>query len=128
MRTLRLAEAVAQAERLRLKALAGRMVTRLVLAVVAGVFLFLALLGADAALVVLLLRSVALGWACLFVAGGNLVIAAILGVLAMRDVPGTAERQALVLRRDAWAAVKRDLAFTTLLSTGLNVWRRTRRR
>jgi hypothetical protein len=128
LRTLRLAESVAQAERLRLKAMARRMAMRAAFAAVGGVFLLAALLAVDASLVVLLLHSVALVWACLIVAGGNLVIALVLGLLAMRDVPGSSEREALALRRDAWAAVKRDLAFTTLLSTALNVWRRTRRR
>lgn len=127
MRALRLAEAVAQAERLRLKAMASRMVMRAIFAAIAGVFALLALVGIDAALVVLLLRSVALGWACLIVAGGNLLIAAVLISLAMRDSPGAAERAAIALRRDAWIALKRDLAFTGLLSTALTVWRRGRR-
>jgi hypothetical protein len=128
MRTLRLAESVAQAERLRLKAMAARMVSRAVFAALAGVFLFCALLAVDAALVALLWRSMAVGWACLVVGGGNLLIALVLGLLAMRNTPSLAEREALQLRREAWLGVKRDLAFTSLLSTGMALWRRSRRR
>ena len=126
MRTLRLAEAVAQAERLRLRAMAGRMATRAMFAVAGVIFALYALLGINAALVVLLLRTVALGWACLIVAAGNLLIAVLLVLLAMRNTPSIAEIEALQLRRQAWLGVKRDLAFSGMLSTALALWRRRR--
>ncbi len=128
MRTLRLAEAVAQAERLRLKAMAGRMVMRVVFAAIAGVFGFCALLSLDVALAALLTRWMAIGWAFLIVAVLDLVVAGVLILLAMRNTPSAEEQAALTLRRDAWVAVKRDLAFTGLLSTAMTVYRRSRRR
>ncbi len=107
--------------------MASRMVMRAMWGALAATFAFCALLAIEAALAVLLLRSVALGWACLIVGGGNLLIALVLGLLAMRNQPSADERAALQLRRDAWSAVKRDLAFTSMLSTILTVWRRSRR-
>jgi hypothetical protein len=120
MDPFRLAEIAARAEVLRLRALARRQAGRAVLAAVAAVFLLAALMGAHAAAAIALSEWVRPVYAVLIVAGADLLMALIFALLARRDRPGQAEREALALRRQ----VRQQLALQTLLSALLRLLRR----
>lgn len=102
MRTLRLAGVAAQAERLRLRCLVRRMAIRATLAAIAAVFLLLALAGGHVAVVIRLARSMPTEHAVLWVVAGDVVIAIVLAVIALRlSRPGRSEREARLVRRQA---------------------------
>ncbi len=62
--------------------------------------------------------------AAAIVAGADLVITAIAGLLAARNKPCAEERAALALRREAISGVRRDLAWASLLPTLIAMVRR----
>ena len=90
-------------------------------AIAAAVFAAAMLVCAHVAAVAELLRFVDLPGAAAIVAGADLVIAAVAGLLAARSRPGAEERTALALRQEAISAVKREFAWLSLLP-GLIAW------
>jgi hypothetical protein len=125
MRLLRLLEAAAHAEILRLTALAQREAMRVAWAAIALVFAAAALACIHIAVVAGLLAAMSLTLATLLVAAADAVIAAILVALALRNRPGRAEEDALALRRQIWTGVERDLALVSIATTVFDLmWRR----
>lgn len=133
MRTLRLAQIAAEAEGLRLRHRAGRAVTRGVFAIVALGFLAGAVVFAHVAAWSWLRLDWQAQHAALIVAGADLVLAAILALLAARSSPGRVELEALAVRRRALESAAGTLAFSALamemlrLLTSLVSRRRSRR-
>jgi len=103
MRTLRLAQIAAEAEGLRLRRQARRTAFRVATGVIGLMFLGWALVFAHVAVWYWLHKAA--GWtvpgAAMAVAGGDLVIAAFLALLAAQSMPGRVEREALQVRRHA---------------------------
>jgi hypothetical protein len=125
MRTLRLARVAAQAERLRLRRLARRVAIRAGLAAVAGLFLVLALVGLHVALVVALARCMPAEHAALWVVGGDLAAALLVGVLAFRrSRPDSVERDAGVVRDQALAPLLDAVAIVRVLLRAEGLWAR----
>jgi hypothetical protein len=128
MRTLRLARIAAEAEGLRLRYSARRAVVRIVLGLVALGLLFGALVFCHIAAWYWLRQSWDRSPAALIIAGGELVLALILVLLAARSSPGRVEAEALAVRRRALEAAGSSLAFSALLTQLLPLavrrWRR----
>ncbi len=115
MRSLRLARIAAEAEGLRLKYTARRAVTRAVLGVIALGLLFAALAFLHIALWYWLRGSFDRPATALIIAGGELVLAVILGLLAARSSPGRVEAEALAVRQRALEGATNSFAIGTLL-------------
>ncbi len=115
MRSVRLARLAAQAELLRLRCLGRRQVVRAVIGAFAAVFLVATLVGLHAAAAIALLSYVNAWQSALIVAAVDLVVAIILGLLAMRDTPGSVEIEALRVRQMAQTQMMEAAALTTLV-------------
>jgi hypothetical protein len=130
MRTLRLARVAAEAEGLRLRTMAQRMVTRILVGLVALVFLAGVLVFVHVAIWYWLRLD--FGWnqisTAAILGGGDLVIAAVLGLMAARSSPGRIEREALELRRRAWISARSTLAISAALTPALRLGLRYMRR
>ncbi len=132
MRTLRLARVAAEAEGLRLRSMARRIAVRALLGLLALVFLAGTLVFVHVALWYWLRLSYE--WQQVSVAallgGADLVLAALLAMLAMRSSPSRTEVEALEIRRRAWRGVASTMALSTLmmplLRLGVSVLRRRR--
>ena len=133
MRALRLARLAAEAEGLRIRLMLRRTVTQAVLAVVALVFLILAVAFANIA--VWFWLRLGFGWtqpvAGAVMAAVDLLLAAVLAAVAARSRPGRAEREALAVRRHALenasrTALRFDLP-TRLLLLALDLMRQKRK-
>jgi hypothetical protein len=116
MRALRLARVVAEAEALRWRHLLRRQRTRVVLGAIAGIFGLACVAALHVAAGLALMRVLEPLYAVLVVAGVDLVIAAALGALAARDVPGAVEREALQLRETAQAEIVEAATATLVLA------------
>lgn len=116
MRALRLARVVAEAEALRWRHLLRRQRTRVVLGAIAGMFGLACVAALHIAAGLALTRVLEPLYAVLVVAGVDLVIAAALGALAARDVPGAVEREALQLRETAQAEIVEAATATLVLA------------
>lgn len=116
MRSLRLARIAAEAEGVRLRYSARRTAVRAVLGLVALGFLFGALVFCQIAAWYWLRASWDRPAAALILAGGELVLAAILALLAARSSPGRVELEALAVRRQALEGATSSLAFSTLVT------------
>jgi hypothetical protein len=114
MRSLRLARIAAEAESVRLRYSARRTAVRAVLGLVALAFLFGALVFCQIAAWYWLRASWDRPAAALILAGAELVLAAILALLAARSSPGRVELEALAVRRQALEGAGSSLAFSTL--------------
>ena len=114
MRTLRLARIAAEAEGLILRRHLRRVVVQAVLGAVVIIFLIAALALAHFAGWLALLRVVAPVYAALIVFGVDVVIAVILGLLAMRSSSDRIEREAIQVRDQAkqQLAIAAATAFT----------------
>jgi hypothetical protein len=133
MRPVRLARIAAEAEGVRLRGLATRIATRVVLAVVALVFIIGAIVFAHVAAwyeiragldQTFLITTGIMG-------GADLLIAIILGLLASRSRPSRVEREALEVRRQAIQGISGTLSVTQMLIPALRLManmRRARRR
>lgn len=117
MRTLRLARIAAEAEGLRLRRQAQRVVVRAVFGVIALVFLGCALAFAHVAVwFALRVNGDVAPWAtALIIAGGDAAIALFLLLIATRSSPGRVEQEALEVRRRALADATSGFAFASLL-------------
>jgi hypothetical protein len=62
--------------------------------------------------------------AVLIVLAVDLVVAAVLGLLAARSAPGAAEREALALRREAWRNLRQDLMLASVVTMLVRLVRR----
>jgi hypothetical protein len=115
MRTFRLAQVAAEAEQLRLRRRIRRTVTRVILAMVAGVWLVGALGFAHvAAWLWLASRYGALG-ATLGLMLLDLIVGGGMLAYAMRSGPDSAERQAKEIRDNAWAEIRATLTMTAVI-------------
>jgi len=114
-RTIQLARVGAEAELLRLRTLAKRQVSRLILAVVGAVFLIATLVCAEIAGGMALALLVHPVWATLIMLGINLVIAAIFFVVAMSNSPSRVEQEALEVRKTAQGQLAQAMAFSALV-------------
>jgi hypothetical protein len=130
MRPFRLARIAAEAEGVRLRALVTRIVTRVVMAVVALLFILGAIVFAHVA-----------GWYWLrtdfnqtFLAatgicgGADLLIAIILGFFASRSSPSRVEVEAMYVRRKAIEGISSALSLTQLAIPLLRIVSNVRRR
>jgi len=131
MRPLRLARIAAEAEGLRLRLIATRIATRVVLGLIALGFLFGTLVFCHVAVWFWIRHSWEGPWAALIMAGGDLVFALVLFLLAARSSPGHLEAEALAVRRRAVQSIAGSLAFSSmaaqLLRIGVRMFRRARR-
>lgn len=126
MRLVRLGRIAAQAEILRLRRLVRRQIRRGIYGAVAGVFALGLLAWLHIALALWLASLMAPPFAALIVAGVDLVIVAIFGLLAASDTPDRIEREALVVRDEARAqmteaAVMSVVVIPILRRIGLDV-------
>ncbi len=130
MRALRLARIAVEAEGLRLRYNLRRTVTRAVLGLIALAFLLAALAFGEIAGWFWLRMHFERPATSLIVAGANLVLAAILGLLAGRSSPGRVESEALAVRRRALESASSSLAFSALvaqlLPPAISLFRRRR--
>ena len=126
MRALRASRIVVDAEALRLRLQARRLVIRLLLAAVALMLLACALVLAHVAAWFWL--RVNCGWmvqsTAALLAVGDLVIAGVVGVVALRLGPGPAEIEARLLRRQAWQALVASAAWPMIVLRVLRLLRR----
>ena len=116
MRSIELAKVAAAAEALRLRRIARRQVFRAVYAVVAAVFAIAILVGLH-----VVLWNLVVGWvtpvqASLIVVAVDVLIAAIFGVLAMRNTPDPIEVEAKALRHQALIEMRQSLRFMSLVA------------
>jgi uncharacterized membrane protein (DUF485 family) len=125
VRALRASRIVVDAEALRLRLQARRFAVRVVLAAVALVFLACALVLAHAAAWFWL--RVSCDWmvqsTAAVLAVGDLVVAGVVGVVALRLGPGPAEIEARLLRRQAWQALVSTVAWPMILLRVLRLLR-----
>jgi uncharacterized membrane protein len=130
LRPLRLARIAAEAEGLRLRYIARRTAIRAVIGLIALVFLLGALAFFHVAFWFWLRRHFESPATSLIVAGADLLIALLCGLLAARSSPSRLEREALDVRRRALENATSTLAYTTLaaqaLRLGTNLIRRAR--
>lgn len=116
MRTFRLARVAAQAELLRLRRFVRRQAVRAALGATAAVFLLGCLAWLHVTGYFALLRAGILPlWDSLILAGVDVVIAVVFGLLALRDSPGRVEREALQVRRAAQAQMTEAAAMTAVV-------------
>src|SRR6478752_3012672 len=101
MHPLRLARIAAEAEGLRLRFVAKRIATRAMLGFIALIFLLGTVTFCHVAAWYWLRQSWQGPQAALILAGADLVLAAILGLLAARSAPGRIELEALAVRQRA---------------------------
>jgi len=133
MRPFRLARIAAEAEGVRLRAMATRMVTRVVLGILALVFVVAALAFAHIAVWYWLRFGASLPFyeTTGIVGGADVLIGVILGLLAARSGPGHVEREALEVRRQAVLGIGKFMTLSELALPALRIaagMRRRRRR
>jgi uncharacterized membrane protein (DUF485 family) len=130
MKTLRLARIAAEAEGLRLRRQAKRMVVRLVLAVIALAFMAAAVaLGHVAVWFALRVGANMVPWAAALVLGGiDMAIALAFVLIAALSGPGQVEVEALQVRQRALQQAAGTLAVGTMLVPAVRVGLRMMRR
>jgi len=131
MRTFRLARVAAEAEGLRLRHRAKRMATRLMLGLVAMVFMAGALVFAHITVWYWLRQSWEPRYVALALTLGDIVLAGALGVLAARSSPDRVELEALAVRQRALEATVSSLAWSSMavqVLRAFGTWRGRSRR
>ncbi|HEY0910829.1 MAG TPA: hypothetical protein VGD75_11415 [Bradyrhizobium sp.] len=88
----------------------------MVLAVVAGVFMLGTLVGLHVAGAIALARTMQTLWAVMIVAGIDLLVAILFGILALRNQPSAMEREAMRIRRTAQSELVQTMALTAIVS------------
>ena len=121
MRTVSLAKIAAQAEILRLRRLSRRSAFRLAYAAVASTFMLAMMAAIHVAIVMALMERVQPIAAVLIVAGGDLVIAIVLGVMAARDSPDSIEAEAQQVKETALLQLRDAAAMTALVGPALRM-------
>jgi hypothetical protein len=114
MRTLRLARIAAEAEGLRLRQRMRRTAIRVAFGLIALAFLVGAVAFVHVAAWYWLRQSWPSEHAALLLAGADLILAILLGVLAARSSPGRIEMEALAVRRQALDSAMSTIAWPTL--------------
>jgi Na+/H+ antiporter NhaA len=122
MRPLRLARIAAEAEGLRLRHRAQRTVVRVVLAMIALIFLVGTLSFLHIAAWFWLRQSWEHQYAALILAGADFVLALMLALLAMRSSPDRAELEALAVRQRALEGATASIAWSALAVQVLRVF------
>ncbi len=130
MRPYRLARIAAEAEGVRLRGMATRMVTRIVCAIVALVFVLGAVAFAHIAAWYWLRIGENLSF---YVTAGilgafDLFVAIVLGLIASRSSPSRVEREALEVRRRAIAGIGTAMSVTQLALPALRIAASTMRK
>ncbi len=115
MRSLRLARVAAEAERLRIKRIVRRLVIRAAFGAVAGVFALAALAWLHILVWFALAHSLHPILRSVVLVVIDVVITLILGLLAMRSPPDPIEAEALALRRQSVAQLRRSLSMAALV-------------
>lgn len=110
--------------------MATRLVTRLVLGLVAAIFALGALAFVHVIIWFALRIHVGLSqiWTATAIGGGDLLIAAVLGFVATRSSPSRVEIEALEVRRRAMTSMRNSLAFSAMLMPALRLFLQRRRR
>jgi hypothetical protein len=116
MRTVRLARIAAEAEVLRLRRMFRRLALDALLLLVVVLCLVAAFASGHVALFLLLQPSQGGLYSALYLAGGDLAVACLTGLIVILHRPGRVERQALEVRQAAQAQIARDLTTAGLLS------------
>ena len=130
MRTLRLARVAAEAEGLRLRHMAQRLAIRLVMALIASLFLLGMLVFVHIIVWYWLRLDFAWTqiWTAVTLGGADLVVAAMLLLLAARSSPSPVEEEALEVRNRAVRDARSTLAISSLLFPVLRFFVAGRRR
>jgi hypothetical protein len=121
MRTVDLAKIAAKAEILRLQRQGRRTGMRAAFGIVAGVFMTAALAGAHVAIVLSLIPYYEPMIAVLIVAAGDTVIAVVVGLLALRNVPDAIEREAAEVEHKALEQLGEAVAIMALVGPALRL-------
>jgi hypothetical protein len=121
MRPLRLARIAAEAEVLRLRHRARRTAVRATLAIIATAFLIAAVGFVHVAAWFWLRQSWDGKYVALTLAGADLVVAALLGVLAMRAAPSQIELEALAVRERALEGATAAITWSTIAVQSLRI-------
>jgi hypothetical protein len=121
MRTLRLARIAAEAESVRLRHRTQRTVYRALLGIIAIGFLFGTVTFVHVAAWFWLRLSWDGQYVALILAGADLVLAVVLGLLATRSAPGQVEVEALAVRQRALDGARASIAWSTLAVQVLRV-------
>jgi hypothetical protein len=114
MRSLRLLRYGAEAEQIRLKLLLRRQIGRVAMFGAAALLLLFALAVGHAAAFIALCERLTPLWSCAVLGGADLLVAALLAMLASASRPGAMERQALAQRRAAMDGVRAGLSLAAL--------------
>jgi uncharacterized membrane protein len=126
MRPVALARIAVQAEVIRLRAMASRIAVRVLLVVIALLFVIGAIVFAHIAAWLWLDRP-ALASAGIL-GGVDLGVAVIFAILATRSGPGAPEREAIAVRRQALEGIGGTITLLRLVARMLQVFERMRRR
>jgi len=121
LKPLRLARIAAEAEGLRLRYAAQRTITRVIVGLIAFIFLLTSLAFFHVAFWFWLRRHFESPATSLIVAGGDLLIALMFGLFAARSSPGRLETEALAVRRRALENATSTLTYSTLVAQALRV-------
>lgn len=115
MRLVRLAKVAASAEKLRLRRLARRQVLRAVYGAIGAVFALAMLASLHVAAGIGLAQLVGPGWAALIVAGVDLVIAGVFGLIAASSAPDRIEREAMQVSQEARSQMAEAAAMAAIV-------------
>ena len=128
MRAVELAKVAAAAEALRLRRLARRQAIRAGLGAGAAVFAIAGFVLLHVLAYTLLLAVVRPWVAALILLAVDLVIAGVLGAMAMRNEPDRIEQEALAVRRQSLLEMKRAVTFMAIAGelTGVAIRSRSR--
>jgi hypothetical protein len=116
MRTVDLGRTAAQAEVLRIKRVVHRQVGRVVLALIAAVFLVAVLVMIHVVAYLVIRTWLIPIWDTAAILAFDLVMALLLGGLALRDTPDPLEIEARLIRDQALGQMKQSLTIMALLA------------
>jgi hypothetical protein len=130
VRPVQLARIAAEAEGVRLRRLARRIVLRAILGVIALLFFLGAIVFAHIAVWYWLRTGLTQSFpaAAGILGGGDLLVAIILGIVATRSSPSRVELEALAVRRQAMAAIGGTFTLAGLVIPILRIVANLRRR
>ena len=126
MRPVRLATIALQAERHRLQYMVERIATRAGMLAAAGLFVLIAFLIGEAAVVQLLSPLVTPAGALGIVAGFDLLVALVLFILGSSSKETAAEREAHAVALAARQSLRASMDWTRMLFWGVTMFRRRR--
>jgi len=115
MRAIKLAKVAAQAEKLRLQALAKRQVRRGIYGAVATIFAIGALALGHVVAFLAIVPSVGSLWTSVVLLAFDLLVAVVLGAVAALSKPGAIEAEAQRLKETALSQMRQDLTVAALV-------------